>query len=77
MDKATRVQFLDEAVYISNSLEIQPVYEKRSSEFKPVKLCLKIDLVSHPGYVEGLGKHILLLEIDLLSHPGYVDRLNK
>ena len=27
-------------------------------EFKPVKLCLKIDLVSHPAFAEGLGKCI-------------------
>ena len=31
-----------------------PVYEKDNSEFNPVKLRLKIDLVSHPTRVEGL-----------------------
>ena len=30
---------------------------KENSEFTPVKLCLKIDLVSHPVHVEGLGKY--------------------
>ena len=33
----------------------QPVLEKKNSEFKPVKPALKIDLVSHPTRVEGLG----------------------
>ncbi len=28
--------------------------EKENSEFKPVKLCLKIDLVSYPARAEGL-----------------------
>ena len=27
------------------------------SEFKPVKLRLKIDFVSHPAWAEGLGKY--------------------
>ncbi len=30
----------------------QLVYEKEKSEFKPVKLCLKIDLVSYPARAE-------------------------
>ena len=34
----------------------QIVYEKENSEFKPVKLRLKIDLVSYPARAEGLGK---------------------
>ena len=32
----------------------QQVHEKENSEFKPVKHCLKIDLVSYPAQVEGL-----------------------
>ena len=35
----------------------QPVYEKENSEFKPVKLRLKIDLVTHPALTEELGKY--------------------
>ena len=31
--------------------------EKEKSEFKPIKLHLKIDLVSHPVHVEGLGEY--------------------
>ena len=30
---------------------------KENSEFKPVKLRLKIDLVSYPARAEGLGKY--------------------
>ena len=29
--------------------------EKENSEFKPVKLCLKIDIVSYPARAEGLN----------------------
>ena len=36
----------------------QSIWEKRNSEFKPVKLCLKIDLESHPAHVERVGKYI-------------------
>ena len=32
----------------------QLVYEKENSEFKPVKLRFKIDLVSYPARAEGL-----------------------
>ena len=32
------------------------------TSFKPVKLCLKIDLVLHPVCVEGLDKYIYLLK---------------
>ena len=35
----------------------QLVQEKDNSEFKPVKLRLKIDLVSYPARAEGLGKY--------------------
>ncbi len=31
--------------------------EKENSEFKPVKLRLKIDLVSYSARVEGFGKY--------------------
>ena len=36
----------------------QPVSEKENSEFEPVKLCLKIDLVLHPVLMEESGKYI-------------------
>ena len=36
----------------------QLVYEKENSEFKPVKLRLKIDLVSYPARAEGLVNSI-------------------
>ena len=32
--------------------------EERNSEFEQVKLRLKIDLVSYPTRVEGLGKYV-------------------
>ena len=35
----------------------QLVSEKENSEFKPVKLRLKIDLVSYPARAEVLGKY--------------------
>ena len=35
----------------------QLVQEKENSEFKPVKLRLKIDLVSYPARAEGMGKY--------------------
>ena len=44
----------------SSALVRQPVYEKENSEFKLVKLRLKIDSVSHLARVEGLGKYNLL-----------------
>ena len=28
----------------------QPIYEKENSEFKPAKLCMEIDLMSHPAH---------------------------
>ena len=47
----------------------QLVYEKENSEFKPVKLRLKIDLVSYPAQAEGLGKYdIYDILIFLLLH---------
>ena len=36
----------------------QLVKENENSELKPVKLRLKIDLVSHPAHTEGLGKYV-------------------
>ena len=42
------------------------VLEMENSEFKPVKLCLKIDLKYHPVCVEGFGKYIYILA-DMLS----------
>ena len=38
----------------------QLVQEKENSEFKPVKLRLKIDLVSYPVRAEGLGKYDII-----------------
>ena len=37
----------------------QLVLEKENSEFKPVKLRLKIDLVSYPARMEGLVNMII------------------
>ena len=39
----------------SSALICQTVEEKENYEFKHVKLRLKIDLVSHPTFGEGLG----------------------
>ena len=36
----------------------QPDSEKKNSEFKSAKLCLKIDIVSHPTRVGGGAKVI-------------------
>ena len=41
----------------SSTLVRQLVQEKENSEFKPVKLRLKIDLMSYPARAEGLGKY--------------------
>ena len=41
----------------SSALVRQLVLEKENSEFKPVKLRLKTDLVSYPAQAEGLGKY--------------------
>ena len=42
----------------SLSLIQQLVYEKENSEFQPVKLRLKTDLVSHFACAEGLNKYM-------------------
>ena len=42
----------------SLTLSWQPVEEKESCQFKPVKLHLKINIVSHPAHAEGLGTYI-------------------
>ncbi len=34
---------------------------RRKIEFKLVKLCLRIDFVSHPAHMEGLDKYIFLI----------------
>ena len=34
----------------------QIILWRKNSEFRPVKLCLKIDLVSYPARAEGLEK---------------------
>ena len=47
MDTATHIQILGSLTLIK-----QPVSEKESFEFKPVKLCLQIDLVLHPTCAE-------------------------
>ena len=49
---------LPPAVGKSSALGRQLVLEKEDSEFKPVKLRLKIDLVSYPARVEGLVNRI-------------------
>ena len=36
----------------------QPVLEKEYSEFEPIKVHLKIDLVSHPAHEGGVGKYV-------------------
>ena len=36
----------------------QLVEEKENSKFKPVKLCLKTDIVSHAAHGEGVDKYI-------------------
>ena len=41
-------------VNIRAALVRQLVQEKENSEFKPVKLRLKIDLMSYPAWAEGL-----------------------
>ena len=41
----------------SSALVKQLVLEKENSDFKSVKLRLKIDLVSYPARAEGLGKY--------------------
>ena len=41
----------------STALVRQLIQEKENSELKPVKLRLKIDLVSYPARAEGLGKY--------------------
>ena len=35
----------------------QPASEKDNSLFRPIKFCLKIDLVSHPARAQELGKY--------------------
>ena len=42
----------------SSALVRQLVKEKENPEFKPVKLCLKIDLVSYPARAEMLVNRI-------------------
>ena len=51
----------------------QLVLEKKNSEFKPVKLRLKNDLVLHFAYVERLGKYIFITQND----PTLLVRLRK
>ena len=47
----------------SSALVRQLVEEKENSKFKPVKLLLKIDLVSYPARAEGLVNMIKKMEI--------------
>ena len=42
----------------------QLVLEKENSEFKPVELRLKIDLVSYPARAKRLGKYDILSLVD-------------
>ena len=46
-------------IILPSPLVRQLVYEKEYSEFKPVKLRLKLDLVSYPARAEGLGKYAI------------------
>ncbi len=43
-----------------NRLHPQQKNMKENTEFKPVKLRLKIDIVSYPARAEGLGKYDLV-----------------
>ena len=52
--------------------------EKEKSEFKPVKLCLKIDLVSYPARTEGLVNIYMprpMLGIEFEPSDGLSDNL--
>ena len=49
------------ACMVSSALVRQLVLEKEKSEFKPVKLRLKIDLVSYPARAEGLVNMIVFV----------------
>ena len=54
----------------SSALVQQLVLEKENSEFKPVKLRLKIDLVSYPGWAESLVNIYTIVQIsNRLSLP--------
>ena len=51
----------------------QPVLEKENSEFKSVKLCLRIDLVSHPARVEGsVNTYNAIIAFVLPVTPGII-----
>ena len=54
---------------------------KENSEFKPVKLRLKIDLMSYPARAEGLGKYdkgVATKDRQLQNHgPSQVKTKNK
>ena len=53
----------------------QLVEEKENSEFKPVELRLKIELVSYPARAEGLGKYD---KLHLENHKKTLEReINK
>ena len=53
LSPATLLDRLDSLTFVW-----QPILEKKNFEFKPVKLRLKIDFVSHPDHAEGLGRQI-------------------
>ena len=57
-----------EVLWTGDSLRINParLTPARLTEFKPVLLCLKIDLVSHPAC--GLGKYIQIKKTCLCGH---------
>ena len=54
---------------ISLTLVWQFVEEIENSEFKPVKLCFKIDLVLHLARSQGLGKYVAINKIT--QNTGY------
>ena len=57
---------------MSSALARQLVKEKENSEFKPVKLRLKIDLVSYPVRAEGL---VNMVRYILKGYPKYDTKL--
>ena len=63
---------------VSSALVRQLVYEKENSEFKPIKLRLKIDLVPYPARAEGLGKYDKhMLQIFSMAIQSYWGAVNK
>ena len=72
MYTATQVQILDETDCISHSTNtlgngMNPIILPPAMfKFKPVKLCLKIDLVSYPARAEGL--------VNMIKYASFLNR---